>query len=66
MKRPLENETVLIDWRPVFSTKTGHNWMEAVVVDTLDTQFTAIVQVDGEPLTYRFYADHGDSWKFCG
>jgi hypothetical protein len=52
--------TVLIDW------VMGHNvpvWVTATIVDTLSTQFTALVNVDGAPLTFRFYSDVGDTWR---
>ncbi len=54
---------VKVDWRPVFSTTEGKIWMKATVVDVLSTQFTAVVEVDGEPLTYRFYSDVGETWR---
>jgi Ni,Fe-hydrogenase I small subunit len=63
-KRPKPGQVIEVNWRPVFSTDEGFNAMEATVQDCLATQFTAIVAVDGEPMTYRFYADYGDSWRF--
>jgi hypothetical protein len=62
--KPQVGETIEVNWRPVFSTDEGFNPQEAVVIDLLDVQFIAEVQVDGEPLTYRFYTDIGNSWRF--
>ena len=54
---------VQVNWRPVFSTKEGPNWKHATINDILSVQFTAHINVDGDPLTYRFYKDVGHTWR---
>lgn len=53
-----------VDWRPVFSAKPENNWKKATIQDILAAQFTAVVNdVAGDPLTFRFFTDVGDSWR---
>lgn len=62
--QPNEGELIEVNWRPVFSTQEGFNAQDAIVQAVLGVQFTAIVQVDGEPLAYYFFHDQGDTWRF--
>ena len=39
------------------------SWMPATICDLLYTQLTANIHVAGEPLSYLFYADIGETWR---
>jgi hypothetical protein len=55
---------IQVNWRPVFSTKEGPNWIEAQVFEIHASQFTAFVRVDGNPLRFSFYDDLDSTWRF--
>ena len=38
-------------------------WKAAVVQDLLNSQFTAIVDVDGGPLRFSFYNEKNVTWR---
>jgi hypothetical protein len=62
--KPNVGEIIEVSWRPVFSTKKGFNPVDAEVLDVLAVQFTCLVDVDGKPLSFQFYHNQGDSWRF--
>jgi hypothetical protein len=58
-----EGTAIQVNWRPVFSTETGPNWKNATIQSLLNVQFTAIVEVDGNPLAYHFYDAVDGTWR---
>lgn len=54
------DQTVLVDWTTADFT---HVWKTATIVDILSSQFTVLIDVDGQPLSYLFYHDVGDTWR---
>jgi hypothetical protein len=61
-KRPYIGERVEVDHKSVFSVQ--QNWVEATVVDLLDQQFIAEVDIEGKPQIFRFYNAKDETWRY--
>lgn len=55
-------DNIEVNHRPVFSTKEGPNWTDAVVESLLSETFTYYYTDTGR-VGWCFYKDHGDSWR---
>lgn len=63
-KQPKTGDVILVRAHPAFSASGDVVWVEAEVESELAVQFTARLLDDTGTLTYRFYHDYGDSWKW--
>ncbi len=54
---------IQIDDRGVFSASTDPKWVDAVVLDLLNHQFTCTILYN-QSHTFRFYGGRGTTWQF--
>ena len=56
-------DTIQVNWRSTFDLNPEPNWIDAVIVDMLSTQFTVEVTEKGKGMAFRFYRDKNFSWR---